>query len=387
MKKFWRKLQKMVTLKQSFVQKKEKIVQEQVRREPKKNILKPKKRIFLKVLMLIIFIIAFGSGAVIGKTYLETRKAINKTYYGKTSKKTDKRIQEKKNLSILILGIDTGEDGRIDRGNSDTMIISVLNPTKNKMQMVSIPRDTAAQIIGNDGFKMSKINSAYNIGGSEMAKDTVADLLNIPVNYYLTLDMKGLEKVVDAVGGIDVQVPFSFTSEATGGQTFEKGKRHLDGELALAYARMRHEDPEGDYGRQKRQQQVIKAIMKKSLSFTGIQHFSDLISSLSDSMATDISFDNMVGLFDRYRSVAEHVSSDSLKGQNAWVQTEDYNFPLSFQIVSDEELQRVSNLLRDSLGLQQEKIDNAETKQNALNPEFKFDVEYDQNYEIRGLGQ
>ncbi|BDR58020.1 transcriptional regulator [Xylocopilactobacillus apicola] len=339
----------------------------------------------LKVLLLIVVVLLGGTSLFASKTYLDTRHAINKTYHGKPNRKADKRIKERDNLSILILGIDTGEEGRIDRGNSDTMIVATLNPNKKKMQMVSIPRDTAAQIMGANEFKMTKINSAYNLGGSEMAKDSVASLLNIPVNYYLTLDMKGLEKVVDAVGGVDVDVPFTFTSEATGGQTFYEGKRHLDGNMALAYARMRHEDPEGDYGRQKRQQQVIKAILSKAMSFTGVQHLSDLLNSLSESMATDISFDNMVGLFNNYRSAADKISSDSLKGQTAWIQTPDYDFPLSFQVVSDEELQRISDLLRDELGLEKETISNAETKENALNPEFKFGVDYDQNYVIQDL--
>lgn len=96
-----------------------------------------------------------------------------------------------------------------------------------------------------------------------MAINTVTKLVNVPISYYLTINMGALEKVVDAVGGVDVQVPFSFTSSKTGGQHFTKGGMHLNGNMALAYARMRYEDPKGDYGRQQRQQQVIKAILKK----------------------------------------------------------------------------------------------------------------------------
>nr|WP_317697775.1 LCP family protein [Xylocopilactobacillus apis] len=341
----------------------------------------------LKVLLLIFSLCLMSVGVYACKYYTEARTKINKTFRPNHDKNADIRIKKKQNLSVLILGIDTGEEGRIDRGNSDTMIVATVNPDDKKMQLVSIPRDTAAQICGNKEFKMTKINAAYNIGGAPMAKRTVSELLNVPINYYITLDMKGLEKVVNAVGGIDVDVPFTFTSEATGGQTFNKGMRHLDGGMALAYSRMRHEDPDGDYGRQKRQQQVIKAIIQRAISFNGIQHFSGLLDSISSSMATDISFDNMVGLFNNYRSAADNMSSDSLKGQNAWVQTPDYDFPLSFQIVSNTELQRVSDKLRTGLGLEKTPINNAETKENALNPNFKFDVTYDQNYVIQPLDQ
>ncbi|MCT6892829.1 MAG: LCP family protein [Bombilactobacillus mellifer] len=348
---------------------------------------KPKSHRLLKILLLVMVILGIGVGAYAGKIYLTAHSAMNKSFRGNTDKNADKRIKDKDNLSILILGVDTGEEGRIDRGNSDTIIVAALNPNQKKMQMVSIPRDTAAQIIGPKNFKMTKINSAYNIGGSTMAKKTVSELLNIPINYYVTLDMKGLEKVVDAVGGIDVNVPFTFTSEATGGQTFNKGKRHLNGNMALAYARMRHEDAEGDYGRQKRQQQVIKAILQKSMSFSGFQNFSSLLDSLSDSLVTDINFDNMVGLFNNYRVVINNVESDTLKGQTAWIQTADYNFPLSFQIISQKELQRLSDKLRSTLNLDSEPINNAETKENALNPDFKFGVDYDQNYLIKNLDE
>lgn len=345
----------------------------------------PKKHRFLKVILLLVVIVGIGAGAYAAKIYLAANSAMSNSFRGNNDKNADKRIKDKDNLSILILGVDTGEEGRIDRGNSDTMIVAALNPNQKQMQMVSIPRDTAAQIIGYKGFKMAKINAAYNLGGSEMAKKTVAELLNIPINYYVTLDMKGLEKVVDSVGGVDVEVPFTFTSEATGGQTFNKGKRHLNGNMALAYARMRHEDPEGDYGRQKRQQQVIKAILKKAMSFDGFQHFSELLNSLSNSMTTDINFNNMVGLFNNYRDAADKVASDSLKGQTAWVQTPDYNFPLSFQIISNNELQRVSDKLRKVLNLASEPVNNAETKENALNPNFRFGVDYDQDFIIKKI--
>ena len=93
--------------------------------------------------------------------------------------------------------------------------------------------------------------------------------------------MEGLQKIVDAVGGVDVNVPFTWTDANTGGQTFKKGKAHLNGELALAYARMRDEDPEGDYGRQKRQQEVINQIVKHLMSVKSLTNYQKVMDSLS----------------------------------------------------------------------------------------------------------
>lgn len=223
---------------------------------------------------------------------------------------------------------------------------------------------------------MQKINAAYNVGGSDMAINTVSKLVNVPISYYLTINMGALEKVVNAVGGIDVVVPFSFQDPYTGNQKFTKGPMHLNGNMALAYSRMRHSDPEGDYGRQKRQQQVIKAILKKAISVGSLGNFTKLMDTISKNIATNMSFDDMQSIFLNYRDAAKTVSTDHLQGVNAWVGDGAY------QIASDAEMQRISNKLRTALGLQTETISNEETKQNAKNTQFDFKATTDQNYII-----
>ncbi|GAN35662.1 hypothetical protein LC0644_0251 [Lacticaseibacillus paracasei NRIC 0644] len=276
----------------------------------------------------------------------------------------------------MLLGIDTGSFGRIDKGNSDTMLIAAINPKEKKSSLVSIPRDTAAQIIGTKDFNMQKINAAYNIGGSSMATNTVASLLNIPVNYYLTINMGSLEKIVNSIGGIDITVPFSFQDPYTGDQKFIRGKTHMNGSMALAYVRMRHADPEGDYGRQKRQQQVIKAIYQKAISVDSVGKLVPLVDSISKGMTTNISFKDMETLFLSARILSKNVTTDHLQGTNAWIGDGAY------QIASDQELQRVSNELRKTLNLPKESLKNEEVYQNAQNKGFVFNANYDQNYTI-----
>ncbi|MFD1431273.1 LCP family glycopolymer transferase [Lacticaseibacillus yichunensis] len=324
-------------------------------------------RIAGKLIILVVIAALFAVAAYGLRLYSQARYAADQTYHG-VDGKVATEIQQKKPFAALLLGVDTGAQGRVDKGHSDTIIIAVVNPAKNQTTMVSIPRDTAAQMIGTKSFNMQKINAAYNIGGSKMAIDTVSSLVNVPIDYYLTINMGALQKVVDAVGGIDVTVPFSWTDKNTGGQTFTKGPAHLNGDMALAFARMRDEDPQGDYGRQQRQQQVIKAILKKAVSVSTLANFKPLLKTLSTNIATNLSFDDMTALLQNYRGAAKSIKTDHLQGKNAWV----YPGPSAYQIAPTKEMQRVSNVLRTALGLKTETLTNEETKQNAANTGFDW---------------
>lgn len=93
-----------------------------------------------------------------------------------------------------------------------------------------------------------------------MAKASVSQLLNVPINYYATINMGGLKQIVNAVGGVTITSPLNVSFDHV---TVTKGKHHLNGTQALAYTRMRYQDPRGDYGRQLRQQQVMRAVLAK----------------------------------------------------------------------------------------------------------------------------
>jgi polyisoprenyl-teichoic acid--peptidoglycan teichoic acid transferase len=109
--------------------------------------------------------------------------------------------------------------------------------------MLSIPRDTRTEIVGKGTIE--KINHAYAFGNEEMAMKTVENFLDIPIDYYIKVSMEGFKDIVDAVGGITVNNDLDFTQD---GYHFPKGQVNLDGKKALAFTRMRHEDPRGDFG-------------------------------------------------------------------------------------------------------------------------------------------
>lgn len=347
------------------------------------------KRPFVKILGLVFLVMIFVIGAYGFRLYAQTQNSLGKTYKALDGKKVSTRINDKKPVSILLLGVDTTDDGVRDtekdyRGNSDTMIVVTVNPKTNKTTMMSVPRDSMAQIwksSTNNTKKIQKINSAYNIGNEESAVATTEKFLNIPIDYYVKVDFNSLTQIVNAVGGVDVDVPFSFSYGDTGQKEshFKKGKMHLNGKQALDYSRMRYEDPKGDYGRQLRQRQVITAIIKSAASAKTFTRYQKVLDSISSSMTTNLSFSDMQSMFLNYRGAAGSIGSDHVQGYGSMINGS------SYEVIPTDELQRASNKLRKQLGLSEEELDNEETRLNTLNEDngFSFKSEnQNQNYTI-----
>lgn len=273
---------------------------------------------------------------------------------------TSALIAQRKPISILILGVDQGLEGRHDRGNSDTLILATANPGKNKATMTSIPRDTLANILGDPGdkYNMFRVNSAYGIGGSKASMRTVSALLDVPINYYVEVNMKALKSLVNAVGGVDVNVPFDFSYDWC---DFHKGKQHLNGRHAVAYVRMRHDDPRGDYGRQMRQRQVINAVVHKAISVDSIANYRNLVKIFTKYVRTNLTFNDMLALALTYRGCSQNIASGYIQGHDAWINGS------SIQVVSTAELQKASDKIRTNLDLEKKVLDNDETKLNKLN--------------------
>lgn len=319
-------------------------------------------------------------GGVIGYFVWTTKTAADRTYAPVTTQAAiNSDLTGKKPLSILLLGTDTGAFGRDEvRGNTDTIMVATINPTDQRTTLTSIPRDTLAAIQGVDNGGVQKINAAYALGGAKAAMATVGKLLNVPLDYYVTVNMAGLAKIVDAVGGVDVNVPFTWDDANTGDQHFDKGPAHLNGERALAYARMRYEDPEGDYGRQKRQQEVIGSLVKKLLSAKTLTHYSSILDSLSDSVRTSLQFNDMLALAQHYRQAAGNIEQGTLKGTGAFVNGGAYEIPAT------ETLQATSDKLRQELGLDKVTLANYNVQENAANQTLGFDFasSYQQDYQL-----
>ena len=310
-------------------------------RNPKK---KPKKRRDLKIFLTILFILFIVLGLFIWKLYNDVTGSTERIYKDvetEVVRESTIEIKEKEPFSILLLGVDTGAFERTDQGRSDTMMVMTVNPNTEQATIVSIPRDTRTEIIGHG--TIDKINHAYAFGGTSMSVNTVQSMFDIPIDYYVEVNMQGLQDIIDAVGGIQLTSPLTFSFE---GYSFTEGSSTLmDGETALAYARMRYDDPDGDSGRQERQRQVIQATIEKVASFSTISNYQDVLSSLENNMQTNLEFDDMMKIFNNYRSAAGNIQQEQLEATGTMIDG------IYYGIVSDEEMSRVSGLLKEQLEL------------------------------------
>ena len=212
--------------------------------DPNKEFLHRNQRIFvrnehqkyhhtvLKSILLIALMFIFVAGAYGFRIYSQASNALGNVYRPADRTHVSHAIAEKKPVTVLLLGVDTGDEGRTDRGNSDTMILATVNPQTQKTILMSIPRDTLAEIYGVKSSKkiIQKINSAYNLGKEAAAMKSVEKLLGIHIDHYVTMDFHSLPKIVDAVDGITIDSPFSFSYD---GSSFTKGKQVITGKQSL----------------------------------------------------------------------------------------------------------------------------------------------------------
>lgn len=185
-------------------------------------------------------------------------------------------------INILISGLDTyGNISKVSR--SDVNIIVSINPNNHEVLLTSIPRDTYVKL--HDIGQMDKLTHT-GIYGVDMTENTIEDLLEIDIDYYIKVNFDTLIKLVDAIDGVDV---YSDTSFSEYGYSFNEGINHLDGKSALAYSRIRHVFIEGDRKRGEHQKDVIKAIVDKiSSSAILLTNYSQVLDNLSNLVDTNI---------------------------------------------------------------------------------------------------
>jgi LCP family protein required for cell wall assembly len=205
-------------------------------------------------------------------------------------------------FSVLLLGVDKRKN---DAGRSDTIIVMILiNENRQKWSAFLVTRTQ------NNGKVHDKINHAYAYGGLEMSMNTVEELIDIPIDYVVQVNMEGFADIVDAVGGVNVNNTLAFSNE---GFDYPTGNINLSGEEALAYVRMRYDDPKGDFGRQNRQKQVIQAILKEGASVNSLVNYRDIFNALGANVQTSMSFDEMVDVQANYQMLLGKSSNSILK--------------------------------------------------------------------------
>ncbi|MBK3493775.1 LCP family protein [Viridibacillus sp. YIM B01967] len=269
---------------------------------------------------------------------------IKETYVAIDRAKSEQRTEQvdfdrKDPFSILLLGVDNREDDSV--GRSDTIIVLTVNPNTRDTKMLSIPRDTYTAIVGNN--TNDKLNHAYAFGGITMSMDSVEDLLNIPIDYVVEINMDGFANMIDAVDGITVENTRAFEQN---GYNFSVGTITLEGKGALAYVRNRHNDPEGDFGRQNRQRQLISGILKKAVSVNSLLNYEDIFNSLGENVQTNLTFSEMIDLQKNYKDSITNIDQLHFdKGAGEIIDA------VWYYKMDEVELKKVSSSLRDHLEL------------------------------------
>lgn len=217
----------------------------------------------------------------------------------KSYKETDKIDITKDSFILYVSGIDQYGDVNSVRGRSDVNILVVVNPRTNHILLVNTPRDYYVQLHDTKGLK-DKLTHA-GIYGIDKSIKTLEDIYNININHYLRVNFNTLIKVVDVIGGIDIDSDKEFTSWTNGSVHINKGINHMDGKMALAYARERKAYTTGDNHRGENQQQVITAILNKiSKSSTLLMKYNSIINSLDGSFQTDMNI-SFISSFVKYQ--------------------------------------------------------------------------------------
>ncbi|WP_394238797.1 LytR family transcriptional regulator [Niallia oryzisoli] len=298
---------------------------------------------WLKVIGILLVLLIAGGGAYAYTVYHSLTTAVDTMHQPIEREKSEKRPEvitltkeeDPDPFSVLLLGVDERQG---DSGRSDTMIVLTVNPETKSIKMLSIPRDTRTEIMGR-GVE-DKINHAYAFGREEMSMATVEHLLDIPIDYYVKVNMEGFKDIVNAVGGIQVTNVLNFTEE---GHQFNKGQIELNGEQALAFVRMRKEDPNGDFGRQERQRQVIQGIISKGASLASLTRFDDIFEALGKNVRTNLTFTEMMDIQSNYKEAAGTIDQLQITGENKKIDD------IFYVIVPDEQIQTVQNELKTHL--------------------------------------
>jgi LCP family protein required for cell wall assembly len=246
-------------------------------------------------------------------------------------------IREDESVTILVMGVDARPGEPIDQGvRPDSLMVVRLNPETGSCRVLALPRDTRVDL---PGYGLSKINHALAVGGIPYEQLVVEQYLGLAIDHYVLIDFTGFSELVDDVGGIDILVPEAFT--ASDGTFFQAGQQHMNGTQALAYSRFRG-DADGDFGRIKRQQQLIQALMAKASDINPVEAVTQLVPSLGDRLRTDLGQSDMLSLAEQYGTSCTDDSVEflTLDGSIATFDDPLLNMPLSYVVIDEAELRR-----------------------------------------------
>lgn len=323
---------------------------------------KSKKKRFWRNFVLVFLLLLIGGGTYFAFNLVYQAKMATDNIYQEIdrNKVKDHRTEEikitKDAFNILLLGIEEQGGGQ----RSDVVMLLTVNPQTEEVLMLSIPRDTRTYVPA--AGREIKLTESYSYGGVESTIEAVNKLLDVPIDYYITTNFEGFEDIVDTLGGVQVNVPFTFKSQLTGSlkwKTFQEGPMYLNGNEALAYVRMRKGDPLGDKGRNDRQKEVMKAIVDKGTSLGAISKIDDIMRDLGENVKTNIPPSQFVSFIKLYSKIKDSaIENLTLEGDDQYINS------IYFYIPKEESITEISTILNNTLdGSQQTYTSDNQTSQ------------------------
>jgi len=348
-----------------------------------------KKKLILRTFLILIALMVVSTGTYAYWLTKKAEEAANNAYdKDNTRVKSDLRESVVKpmtdNVSILFVGIDDSEKrGQgSEHSRSDALLLATLNNKSKSVKLLSIPRDSYVYIPNVD--KKDKITHAH-LGGTNATIDTVENLLNVPVDYYYRLNFDAFIEIVDALGGVEVDVPYELHELDENDKrtvNLKPGLQTVNGREALALARTRKQD--SDIQRGERQQMILAAILKKASSVTSFTKYDNILEAVGNNMKTNMTFNEMKSFFEYIKGGMPKVESLSLKG------SDDTSTGIYYYQLDEPALVETQNILRAQLGLIDNNLadnsgeaDNAadtnNTEGSGYNSDYKSNYQSDNN--------
>ena len=226
------------------------------------------------------------------------------------------RVQRDYCYNILVSGLDD------DNGGSDTNILVRFDVPNKRIDLVSLPRDT---LLHNE-YRNNKLNYAYAKGGTELLMSQIENLLGVPVNFYVTVNLKGFIALVDQIDGVDFDIPINMDYDDPYQDLhihFTKGKRHLDGQEAMEVVRFRHNNDGSGYGTEDigrigTQQAFLKAVAKQLLQLSNVKNIPAMVDIFCTYVKTDLTAGNLVWLGNEALNIGmENIHFATLPGDGS----------------------------------------------------------------------
>lgn len=284
----------------------------------------------------------------------------------KNNEVSKKSSSTTKPFTILLMGVDSEKDGlkKNAYANGDALILVTFNPSTFNVTMMSIPRDSYLPISCKNNQKNKLTHAGWY--GTECMMDTIENTFDITIDYYVKVNFKGVVNLVNALGGVEVEVPKKLctdNSDRMGKICINKGYQTLDGEHALVLARNRYDLALGDIGRGYNQQLLVKAMLRKLTTIRSVDQLLEIINTVSNNLDTNLTTNEILSFYNIFKSILNvshnqegdvlNIEQLRLQGDGKIIYFKNLKSNLWCYLLDDDSIQDVSDQMKINLDLKE----------------------------------